>query len=309
MKVIFARRALGILYRFIKQYSGNYAIPANVCPVVPLAFKLAGVNFVFVDIDKETLCVDELRVTNLVKSKKIDGLLFVRTYGYLYDSDSFFCDLKSINSSLKIIDDRCLCKPDFSSSTTFADLILYSTGYAKQIDLGYGGFGFLNDGLKLSKCSLNYYGYNIEKEYKEAFKNKTIFDTIPSGWLDDSFMDEIESLRYKVEIESNVDKINEHKNMLNSIYNEKLPESIRLKSCFQSWRYNILVENKNHVLKSLFDAGLFASSHYYPSNRLFDGDYYENSEWLHDHIINLFNDGYYDVEKVIRTCDIISQVI
>ena len=56
-----------------------------------------------------------------------------------------FNKIKLIQPDSKIIDDKCLCLPNFDELiNNNVDLVLYSTGYAKQIELGYGGYAYIN---------------------------------------------------------------------------------------------------------------------------------------------------------------------
>jgi hypothetical protein len=49
--------------------------------------------------------------------------------------------VKSLDQNLCIIDDCCLCIPELVDSLPEnVDLCLYSTGYAKFIELSYGGY-------------------------------------------------------------------------------------------------------------------------------------------------------------------------
>ena len=49
--------------------------------------------------------------------------------------------MKSLDPNLCIIDDCCLCIPELADSLPEnVDLCLYSTGYAKFIELSYGGY-------------------------------------------------------------------------------------------------------------------------------------------------------------------------
>ena len=68
-------------------------------------------------------------------------VLFVRTYGFLDDQSTNFALLKSEYPNISIVDDRCLCPPEFDVSTFSpdADLTLFSTGYSKFVELGRGG--------------------------------------------------------------------------------------------------------------------------------------------------------------------------
>lgn len=80
-----ANRACALLYSFIKeQPQGIWLLPVNVCPDVPLTFALAGIQFQFVDINPQTLCIDiddcKRRIKN--KDSNVTGIVYVRTYGF-----------------------------------------------------------------------------------------------------------------------------------------------------------------------------------------------------------------------------------
>ena len=88
-----ANRACSLLYSYLKKHSGGtWLLPVNVCPDVPLTFHLASVSFQFVDIDSQTLCIDINQVRQLLKDNKSKyvGMVYVRTYGYLYDTRGLF---------------------------------------------------------------------------------------------------------------------------------------------------------------------------------------------------------------------------
>ena len=303
MQKIFANRACGILYRFIKQHEGRYLLPANVCPVVPLTFQLAEVDFSFVDIDNQTLCIDEQSCLTSAKNRECKGLVFVHTYGTQYDPQPFFRQLKAFMPEFHIVDDKCLCVPDFSAPQTEADLTLFSTGYAKYVDLGRGGFGFLQDGFNLYMEPLKYDGNDIEPIYKEAFTKKEKIDSVSSGWLDAFVTDHCDD-EYRHKVECEVVRMKEHKKEINAVYQECLGSVQALPDDFNQWRYNVLVENKDESLKKLFDAGLFASSHYQPSSWLFvDGDF-PNAQRLYEQVINLFNDKYFNREQAMEVAKV-----
>lgn len=310
--LITANRASAILYRFIKSVTfGTYILPANICPVVPLTFVKAGIPFEFVDIDCHTLCMDELQVIQKLMSKDdvYAGIVFVRTYGYQYDTSKFFAAIKQIDDEFKIIDDKCLCSPDFEPLENNVDLQIYSTGYAKPVDLGVGGFAKIKDEILLKeyhqKADPKAYEM-LEDQYKKSFSNNLKFESPVSNWLeisDISLSDE----EYFNKIEKQLELIKLHKQRINEIYIEKLKIKNHLKSDFNNWRFNLLVENKNQILQNIFQSGLFASSHYQPANLLFDDNHYPISEKLFTSVINLFNDFYFSEEQATKLCDVINK--
>jgi dTDP-4-amino-4,6-dideoxygalactose transaminase len=276
MKQVFAYRANKILYNFIQSnnINGTVLLPSNICKDVVEVLEYAGLTLKFLDISNDTLCIDG----NLVRENVISAslLLFVHTYGTERCFDDFFLELKLINPSLIIVDDRCLCIPDLKIQSSSADLVLYSTGEKKQVDLSKGGIGYV---------SQKYNYEEIEIKDSSCLTNEL--------W---EFDEEIFETKKK--------EVLKHKEKLNQIYRELLPKDIQLLDEFQNWRFNILVEDKELILSTLFEDNLFASSHYKSHV-----DTCTNTVQLHKNVINLFNDLYYSEEQALRTCEIINKII
>lgn len=146
--IITANRASTVLCNFLKskKFDKPFLLPANVCPVVPLSFMKAGVDFDFVDIDENHAMSRQLALDKS-KSKNYAGLLFVHAYGREFDNDSFYGEIKKNEKGFSIIDDCCLCQPDLSGELSDnVDLHLCSTGYAKYVELSFGGYGMVRGG-------------------------------------------------------------------------------------------------------------------------------------------------------------------
>lgn len=276
MKLVSDNRASRILYNFLSSnvFERPVVVPSNVCEVVPVVFKEAGVGFIYSDIDTNSLCLDLNQILNHLD--EYSGILFVHTYGLERSFECFFKEIKKSNPDFLIIDDRCLCNPSTSVPDTLADLCLFSVGEKKQVDLGMGGFAYLQDNLSYRICDLN----------PGSFLND-------SDWCFDASL--IESATRDTII---------HRDRLNAIYRRYLPKTIQLQDDYQNWRFNILVDNNHSILEALFANGLFASSHYRPLT-----DTSNNAAWLHRHIINLFNDFHYSEEMAVKTCSIINSLI
>lgn len=308
-----ANRACALLYSYIKDYNdGIWLLPVNVCPDVPLTFCLAGVTFEFVDISPTTLCIDENICINKVseRDKCYVGILFVRTYGYEYDTTEFFSVCKQKKRNLKIIDDRCLCMPTINPKMYGADMCLFSTGRCKQIDLGEGGFAIYKN--KTNYCidsELFFDGSDEEILYKQSYKTRQPLQQIPKGWL--NLKDYTDINTYWIQITKLIGERIKHRNVLNTIYFDALPQNILFEPKFQDWRCHIRVpaELKDVILGRLFQNGLFASNHYHSANRLFDNQVFSNSDRLYNTTINLFNDMNYTEEMTIKTCEIITDVL
>lgn len=276
MKLVTANRANKILYNFIKanHIQGNVVLPANICESVVHTLRYAGLDLRFVDIQPDNLCVDQEGVMRIAKDMQM--LLFVHAYGVERDFFDFFEQVKAENPNIVIVDDKCLCLPELGDIETNADIVLYSTGAKKMVNLGGGAIGYLADQWEYDE---------IEVEPNEFLNNEL--------WLLD-----------KKQFYARMDRIISHKEKINAIYQSLIPKNIQLPDAYQHWRFNILTDKKNEILKALFAEGLFASSHYKSLSN--DCIVAQN---LYEHVLNLFNDQYYTEEQVIRTCEIINSII
>lgn len=276
MKLVTAYRANKILFNFIKvnHITGKVILPANICVDVVNTLRYAGLELVFVDIQANNLCIDQSAILQLAPSAAM--LLFVHTYGVEDEYHEFFAQVKEVNPNIIIVDDKCLCLPDLHVNETPADLVLYSTGAKKMVNLGGGAISYIADQWEYDE---------VEVESNEYLSNKK--------WLLD-----IKQLYIKM------DAMISHKEKLNAIYREMLPVSIQLPEEYQHWRFNILTDKKYEILKALFAEDLFASNHY--QSHSLDCPIANN---LHNYVVNLFNDQYYTKEQAIRTCEIINNLL
>lgn len=312
----FQQRASAIIYNLLLSVDCDkpFLLPSNICQVVPLTFLKARKSFEFIDISPDTFCMDLDNALEQIKKNKdgFSGIIYVRNYGYLSDVSEYFKKLKELKTNLIIIDDRCLCEPEINPSPDdYTDVLLFSTGYAKYLDIGYGGYGLINKNIKYKRHNLSYWNedwFIIDTRVKDCVNNGKKFEYRDYDWLDDRTpLMKIEEY-FKI-IDENLDNIRNHKSQLNSIYRTNLPESIQLKHEFQKWRFNIIVDGKTDLLKEIFANGLFASSHYASLNGIFSDGISPAAENLHSKIINLFNDKYFDVYNAEKICKIINQHI
>lgn len=274
MQQVFSYRANKILFNFLQSNNirGKVILPANICSDVVDTLRFAGNPLHFVDIDIHTLCMDWLQVQSVVQDAA--AILAVHTYGIEEDFNEQFAALRAVNPNIAIIDDRCLCMPELGEPNSVGDLVLYSMCGKKQVDLGLGGIGCVADGR-------NYEVITVPEN--DVLTNDT--------WV----LDEKTLL-------AKMDAVIAHKEKLNAIYRAYLPKEIQLPEAYQHWRFNIIVPNKEEILRSLFEAGLFASGHYVPQ-----ADGCLVAQKLYDHVINLFNDFYYTEEQAEKTCEIINK--
>lgn len=312
MKIIQAPRASAILYNFLKSQNNQnpWLLPANICPIVPITFFKAGAPFEFVDISAETLHMDLEQVEGRLERGAYGGVLYAHSYGEPSTPNKFFQTVKSRYHDLLLVDDRCLCIPDLEPpQELFSDLALYSTGYAKMVELNFGGYAFLNDNLPYRPEHLPFSAKahaEIESGYKQAVQNRTPYIYKDNNWLQTD-ADLPAWYDYRQQIEDGLKTSLQHRNALNAIYENLLPEEIQLAKEYQSWRFNLRLKNKDRVLKSIFSAELFASSHYASLAGIMGTGKCTQAEVLASEIINLFNDHYFDAQKAEGVCAIIME--
>ena len=314
MQIIQAPRASAILYNLLisQDNSRPWLLPANVCPIVPITFFKAGTPIEFVDISAETLHMDLEQAEGRLERGKYGGILYAHTYGEPSTPNNVFQYLKSRHPGLFLVDDRCLCIPDLEPNPYMvADVALYSTGYAKVVELNFGGYAFLKDGTPYQPQHLSFTSQaheEIESDYKQTIQNREPYVYQDSDWLQTD--DDLPAwYDYRQQIEDGLKKSLGHRDPLNSIYANRLPVEMQLPREYQDWRFNLRVKNKERVLKAIFSAGLFASSHYASLAGIMAVGRCPQAESLSNEIINLFNDHYFDVQKAEAVCAVIMENI
>lgn len=315
---LYKNRASAIIYEYLISFPRRHPVlvPANVCPIVLATLYKARAKIIVVDLSAHNYLMDlaQARRTLSALGGASASLLFVRTYGFLDNQNDNFFSLKNEFCNLSIIDDRCLCPPEFDESklSSAADLTLFSTGYSKFVELGMGGAGFSRRDI-VSQNGDAHFSQLAHKELVNQFSlclsGQDSFCYQDSDWLDlkepkGSFSN------YKKEVLAlKVESFN-YKNNINNIYSDKLSACTGVSlfdDNYQYWRFNILVDNKKKLLQKVFDEGLFASSHYASVSPAFLKAKTPVADMLHNHVVNLFNDFRMTEESAVRISDIIIQ--
>jgi hypothetical protein len=315
--ILFEKRASGILYNLLRTLPGTrpFLLPANVCPAVPLTFRKAGRDFRVIDIDGQDLGLDRRRCLEAVREQPDawEGVIYVRPYGAVTeDVDDFFQALKGLRPDLLIVDDRCLCVPDCDGADLApdADVTLFSTGRTKLVDLSFGGFAHCRDGIPYRRWESSYSDValvEVTLRYKKALAQRTFCTSGKENWLQLSPPD-VAWQSYRSAVEDALPRAAAHRRELNAIYNT-LPVEIRLPDRFQHWRFHILVPEPDRVVEALFAAGLFASRHYASLGGVFCAERFPEAEWIHQRIVNLFNDRYFDPAQAARAVEVVSSLL
>ena len=307
MQIVQAPRASAILYNILVSRASDlpWLLSANICPIVPITFFKASVPFEFVDISAETLHMDREQAEAFIKKRRYGGVLYAHTYGESSAPNDFFANVKSLDPELLILDDRCLCIPDLEPDhNSSADVILYSTGYAKIVELNFGGYAFMKAEVPYQSQRLPFSAQahtELEKAYKESISKNSKFIYNDSDWLETEF-DLPARYDYRQQIKDGLKESLQQRATLNAIYAAKLPVEIQLSNGYQTWRFNIRVKNKKHIYESIFKDGLFASSHYASLAGIMSDGRAPQAEMLANEIINLFNDHHFSAYQAGQVC-------
>lgn len=312
--IVFAARACSILYRLLRS-SGEerpFLMPANVCPIVPVTFLEARRAFELVDIAEPTLAMDPEACLGRLRREpgRFGGVLFVRPYGREGNVNPFFRRLKELQPDLLLIDDKCLCRPDCEGAgvSPWADATLFSTGRVKHVDLGYGGFAHVREGVpcvygpsgRFREAALD----EVARRYQKAVAERSPFPGTCEGWLD-LRPPEVSWKEHRRRTVEELRRADGHKRRLNAIYSQALPREVQMDPGLQSWRFNIRVPASQRLIERLFAAGLFASRHYASLSFSFGEGRFPVAERLHGEVVNLFNDRYFDEDRAARAAGIV----
>jgi len=306
----FERRASALLYHYVRSVSrpGAWLLPANVCPIVPAVLIKAGREFEFLDIETDTLCIDRNAVIHRLSQnpEQYAGVLFVRTYGHPGDFEMFFRELKQRDAGVRLIDDRCLARPGFEHSGGVADLELYSTGYSKFVDIGWGGWGFSRGEVKYIRSDLSYNPAAhdmLVQRFRVALAHQSRFECPETPWLD-ARLPEIAWSDFRRLVESKMEKSAHHREHLNAIYNEELQQWALPADC-HDWRFSILCDRPQELLEKISAAGHFASAHYASLVPMFGEGIAPVAQEYGRRVVNLFNDFRYDTARARALAQII----
>jgi hypothetical protein len=295
--VTFSFRALAILEEFIIENADidEWIIPSSICFTVPALFYKAKKKVLFYDFG-----YNPNLILSLIIDKRKQGVLICSYYGVKWTLDH----LKLIKSHCEIlIEDACLEIPitrinQVSERILYSDLLLFSTGSGKQLDLGYGAIGYSKKKFYKAVVSSNIQSCDtsyriIDSKWKEIIVQKDdlhgFLKLIGTEWINNSILND--TLSYINQIENKKKEVIEHKRNINKIYKEAIPKSFWFINNLRNWRFNIIVDRPEIFIQELFSKNLFASRHYVNLAQIFNNDYsLENSHFIEKHIVNLFND-------------------
>lgn len=312
--LVYRKRAQGIVFDYSKKYLNKtdyVLIPAQVCQIVPVTYMKLHIPYKIVDIDLDTMSMDLKQAKRYLEEGNVQAMHYVYGYGHnKEDENKRLLELRR-TFGCTLIEDKCLCIPEFSEPKREYDLIIYSTGYSKVVDIGRGGFGHLNPKYSLEEQQGVYSEYDkqqIREHFLSCLEEKKLFSqaVAEGNWLEYGVLEKY--TEYRDQIEKEKKNVIEHKRNINEIYDDIIPNKMKMGADFNMWRYNILLKNSSEVVREIFKQGGFASQYYHSLYKVFGEEFFKNAAYIEKHVINLFNSQVYSEELAIRTAHIIRKI-
>jgi hypothetical protein len=186
-------------------------------------------------------------------------------------------------------------------------MTLYSTGYAKRVDLGFGGFAWVSHDWTDVSPDETYSGDAYERAvnfFRDPYPANHALASIPHEWL---ISGEVDVNEYVEQIKTNMHERVTHEKDLREIYLNLIPSELHL-GCEFEWRFNLQIQNPSEVLDALLSNNLFASSHFGSVAFPISGSRAPNAERAAQHMVNLFTDHRYSPSMAERSAQIVARV-
>ena len=313
---ILANRALGILSAYIDQRTDitTWFIPSNVCFSLP---------FLVISKNKHLEMFDfgftsEIILKKIKEQKQPNtGIVLVNHFGMSWTQEEVQSLSPYFNS---VIIDACLSPPETHlPKSCNSDLLIFSTGKGKFVDLGYGAIGYCKVPLTIqpsshpSQIEIHRRYEWLESFWKMALAGGSVVDysevrKLP--WIDDGAEKLTNGESYFSQVVQQSSLEWNHRNTLNEIYQAIIGPDLAWNSKANLWRYHLWVDKPEIVINALFDNGLFASRHYpNGAKRLGVSGSFESAELLENHIINLFNSTQVNSDFAEKCSQVVSRLL
>lgn len=329
------RGAVGIYLALkeIKKKTGKVLVPANICYAAIFPIICAGYNPVFCDVDRYSGNVT-LDTIKKVIDCEIIAVIVPHMYGNPVKELLEIAEYLKKNNIMLLEDCAALMVNDGSEYIpgTVGDYVVYSTGYSKTIDIGFGGLLFsskhtLKEAEK-REISLPPFDNSFEKDYLLFSKIYRLIrnEKHKSNMTNDFYMSLQKSFKddfiYSID-DNKKDKIFLSINNLDNIIKKRRMQYLMYKDCLKNvkytiypydkyavpWRFNLYVyKDKKRFIEYCLEKKLPISD-WYPCIADMFGDYniYENALWHETHIVNfplmIADDKVNEICKIVAKYD------
>ncbi|MGI6045523.1 MAG: DegT/DnrJ/EryC1/StrS family aminotransferase [Eggerthellaceae bacterium] len=172
-----AATAIYLVLRHSCPGGGKVLVPANVCYAAIFPIYYAGMQPVFVDVNPQSGNVTYEAIRAAVLQEAPAAAMIVHMYGNPVQETPRIADFLRSEGVVCIEDCAAAMGASILDGRTvgsFGDYAVHSTGYAKTIDLGFGGLLITNlgDEIALRRLEETLPMYNEEFEEEDAFFSK-----------------------------------------------------------------------------------------------------------------------------------------
>lgn len=337
-EMIYTGRGSSALYSLISsipERNSKILLPVNICEIVIPVIQLAGFSPVFYDVNPGT-GNSGLENIKAAYTGEEAVLLAVHNFGVPLEIDLISEWAKE--KDIFLIEDVCNALGATCKNVpigNWGDAAIYSFGYSKILDLGFGGGltvreSGLRQKVKELLSSFDLYS-DLHKDADHEFQSKLrILRKDPGNQMPEIYRpfykDYAKFLIYRLD-EQSVNVIKDALADLETILLSRYQKAMMYKNGIRSskishieevpgqifWRYNILVEPewRDELLKLLIDNTIWASTWYPSVNKLFfeenEPGSYPGVELFSKRVINLFVDERFSITEVKRTISLINQ--
>lgn len=297
----------------ITKKNGKVVVPANICYAAIFPVLYAGLAPVFCDVDSLTGNVFLDDVVNSY-SEEVVAAIIPHMYGNPVSDFPLIAQYCKERNIILIEDCASLMGGNAENYMlgTMGDYVVYSTGYSKTIDIGYGGLLFSSKYSlsKLEKLESKLPNYKeryaeewsifskiyrvIRNEGENALISKAFYSILPDT-CKELFLYNISDKKKQAIVDS-IDKLDDviaGRRHAYQIYNKKL-ENIKIQHYNYNlgavpWRYNIFVdkEKRQDFILHCLNKKLPVSDWYPCVTSMFGIDKkFPNALWHEQHIVN-----------------------
>jgi len=322
-----AATAIYLVLSELKQKNKYVLVPANICYAAVFPIISAGLIPLFCDVDKYSGNITISSVKEALNSDVVAAII-PHMYGNPIQDIKELHSIFLENNVIMIEDCASLMTNEMTSSTpgTVGDYVLYSTGYSKTVDLGFGGilysktYSLSNMEQDLSELPL--FNDKFEKETSlfskiyRLLRNQRHESNLSKdfyGCLNNSFKDNFLYRIDKSKQDLILEKVKELDDVISSrrykylYYKNKLQDKYDIYFYTDSavpWRFNILVKNRDDFVKYCLENELPISDWYPCVTPVFGIDKrFDGAAWHEKHIVNfplMIDDGAID-----SICDVL----
>lgn len=305
-----AATAIYLILSELKQNNKYVLVPANICYAAVFPIISAGLKPLFCDVDRYSGNVNQKSIIEVL-NKDVIAAIIPHMYGNPVQSIKDIYDILSSNNTFMIEDCASLMTNNISETTpgTVGDYVIYSTGYSKTIDVGFGGLLFskkydlseiekkliklplISEEFK-NETSLFSKIYRILRNQRHDSKLAKDFYSSLNNSFKDNFLFRLDDEKIEIVLNelNTLDEVIRIRDYKYSLYKEKLMNNYEIYSFNEHsvpWRFNLFINDKDYFVEYCLKHNLPVSDWYPCVTPIFgDEKIYNEALWHEKHIVN-----------------------